>query len=222
VRGAAAGGAQTSVQVREATEDMAVCDFVTVVSGVPRSGTSLVMQMLRAGGHPILTDGARAADAHNPRGYLELEAVKATRRDTSWVPDAVGRAVKVIHALVPALPEGFDYRIVLVTRPLVEVVASQRAMLARPSEAEAGLSEQRLVEIFAAQLRELERWAEREGARLLRLDYPGLVAAPQAGATALSRFLGGGLDEGAMAAAIEPALHRQGLGPGATGAGPAW
>jgi hypothetical protein len=189
---------------------MALREFVTVVSGVPRSGTSLVMQMLGAGGFPIRSDGARAPDAHNPRGYLELEAVKRTRRDASWVGSATGHAVKVIHVLVPALPAGPSYRLVLVIRPLGEVVASQRAMLG-PSEAlDAGPTDSRLAEIFAAQLREVERWAAgRPEVSLLRIDYPGLVGDPRPGAAALSRFLGGGLDEAAMTAAVDPALYRQ-------------
>ena len=91
----------------------------------------MMMQMLAAGGMPTLIDGVRTPDADNPRGYFELEAVKATRRDASWTRDAVGRAVKVIHVLVSALPPGREYRLIWMRRRLEEVVASQQAPLAR-------------------------------------------------------------------------------------------
>ena len=184
--------------------------FVTVVSGVPRSGTSMLMQMLRAGGFPVLTDGFREPDPHNPRGYLEFEPARRLRRDTSWVGDAAGRAVKVVHALVRCLPAGQDYRVILIRRDLAEVVASQQAMLADRSALGGGLSPERLAEIFEAQLRELEEWlGEQPRFRLLRLDHAQVLAEPERVAGEISRFIGGGLDLEAMAAAVAPALHRQ-------------
>ena len=174
-----------------------------MVSGVPRSGTSLVMQMLAAGGYPVLADESRPPDDHNPRGYLEYAPVKALRRDTSWLPEARGRAVKVIHALVSVLPEGCDYRLVLVRRDLHEVVASQEAMLPQPLED--GLGADRLVEIFAAQLTELETWlAAQPHFRVLRLEHEALLSEPRAAAEQLAAFLDGGLDAAAMAAVVDP------------------
>lgn len=183
-------------------------DFVTVVSGVPRSGTSLMMQMLAAGGLPVLRDDARPPDAHNPRGYYELAAVKRTARDPSWVREAPGRAVKVVHALLPSLPAGPSYRVVLMQRRLDEVIASQRAML---PVAEVDVpAEARLAELFAAQLEAARRWAAGgPGRRLLEVEHAALLRDPAAGAAAVARFLDGGLDERAMAATVDPALHRQ-------------
>jgi hypothetical protein len=179
-----------------------------VVSGVPRSGTSLVMQMLAAGGFPVLSDGARAPDAHNPRGYLEYQPVKRLREDASWLGAARGRAVKVVHSLVDALPEGFDYRLVLLRRDLEEVVASQDAML--DADAPPGLAPGRLRQVFCSQLVELERWlGSRPQFRLLRVEHRDLLAAPARAAAALDWFLGGGLDVEAMAGAVDPSLHRQ-------------
>ena len=179
-----------------------------MVSGVPRSGTSLVMHMLAAGGYPVLADETRPPDDHNPRGYLEYAPVKALRRDSSWLPEARGRAVKVIHALVSVLPEGCDYRLVLVRRDLHEVVASQEAMLPQPLEG--GLGADRLVEIFASQLAELETWlAGQPHFRVLRLEHAALLSEPRAAAEQLAAFLDGGLDAAAMAAVVDPALYRQ-------------
>ena len=188
-------------------------EFVTVVSGVPRSGTSLVMQMLQAGGLPLLADEGRSPDAHNPRGYFEHDAVKRLRHDASFLEKAVGRAVKVVVPLACALPAGIGgqqlrYRVVLLRRDLREVVASQDAMLTAGDPG--GLSPARLVEIFAAQLPELEAWVgaapER---RLLPVGHADLLEDPGAAARRLAKFLGGGLDVAAMAAAVDPALHRQ-------------
>src|SRR5256885_1317813 len=94
---------------------------VTVVSGLPRSGTSMMMRMIAAGGIAPLSDHSREADEDNPLGYLELEAVKATRRDPSWLSRAPGRVVKVIHLLLKDLPPGYAYRVILMRRDLDEV-----------------------------------------------------------------------------------------------------
>lgn len=183
-------------------------DFVVVVSGVPRSGTSLLMQMLAAGGLPVCVDDARPPDTHNPRGYFEFEPAKALAKNTAWLPQATGHAVKVVHTLVPSLPEGLAYRLVLVRRDLQEVVASQDAMLA--GSAPPGPSAQRLAEIYARQLAELERWLEgRPGFRVLPLDYGGILADPSRVACTLDGFLGGGFATEAMAGAVAPELWHQ-------------
>jgi hypothetical protein len=152
---------------------------IIVVSGIPRSGTSMMMQMVEAAGFPILADDKRAPDDANQKGYYELEAVKASKRDTSWVAAAPGHAVKVIHALLPHLPTGHRYRVVLMKRDLREVVASQTAMLEAAGQSAGTLPEARLVEIFSTQFKEARRtldetpcfeWIEVEHADLLRGD----------------------------------------------------
>ena len=103
--------------------------MITVVSGLPRSGTSLVMQMLAAGGIPVLGDDLRRADEDNPRGYLEYEKVKSLERDSTWLPEAEGKAIKIISFLLPKLPSSFEYRVIFVRRNLTEVLRSQEKML---------------------------------------------------------------------------------------------
>src|SRR5271155_5970790 len=103
--------------------------MITIVSGLPRSGTSLMMQMLAAGGMPILSDGERQADVDNPRGYLEWERVKQLPKDPSCIAEAEGKAVKVISLLLLSLPEGHEYRVIFMHRPLPEVLASQDVMM---------------------------------------------------------------------------------------------
>jgi len=185
--------------------------FVTVVSGLPRSGTSLAMQMLLAGGVPLLSDAMRPPDADNPSGYLEYAPVLRTATDASWVAQAPGKAVKVVYALLRQLPQGFEYRVLWMRRRLGDVIASQERMLARRgAPADAALSRERLAAVFAAQLAETEAWlAQQPSFRVLALDYTEVVADPQRAARAIDAFLGGGLDREAMAAAVDPLRVRQ-------------
>jgi hypothetical protein len=188
--------------------------LITVVSGLPRSGTSLMMQMLAAGGIPPVTDNIRVADESNPRGYFEFEAVKKLRSDNSWLELARGHAVKIIHALVRELPADgrYQYRVLLMKRPIEEVLASQRAMLARSGKTSA--DEATLTKIYTSQLEELERWlAAQSDFSFLPVAHQQVLKEPLAVADQINEFLGGTLDTGAMAAAVDPLLYRQRLAP---------
>lgn len=185
-------------------------DFITVVSGLPRSGTSLMMQMLHAGGLPALADGQRAADENNPRGYLEYEPVKRLRTDSAWLPQARGHVVKIIHLLLRdlRLDGSLRYRVVFMQRPLEEVLASQRAMLARDGKAAADAAV--LKKAFEAQLAQLDAWlAAQPAIQVLKQPYHEVLREPEAVAARLQDFLGLALDTAAMVRAVDPALHRQ-------------
>ena len=185
-------------------------DWVTIVSGLPRSGTSLMMQMLQAGGLALLTDGHRAADTNNPRGYFELEAVKHSRSELGWLAQASGRAVKVIHLLLPQLPPGRQYRVVFMLRDLAEVVASQRAMLKQQGRPGAALTDERLGGVFQKQIAEVRQWLSAQpNFRMLYVNYHDLLKDPLAGAEQVAAFLDGSLNPAAMAAVVEPGLYRQ-------------
>jgi len=187
--------------------------FITVVSGLPRSGTSMAMQMLVAGGVQALTDAVRAADDDNPRGYLEFERVKALRDDKAWVTDALGKCVKVIHLLLPELPPPFSYRVIFMRRGLDEVVRSQAKMLERSGRTGGGLSADRLKAMYEAQLKSVDAWlAAQSNFAVLRVDHADFIRGPHAAATAVDAFVGGGLDVAAMAAAVDPSLHRNRAG----------
>lgn len=189
--------------------------FITVVSGLPRSGTSLMMQMLAAGGMPVLTDSVRAADEDNPRGYLEFEPVKGLARDAGWVAEAEGKAVKVICVLLRELPADYQYRVILMQRDLREVVASQRAMLERSGREGAAVGDQRLLEIFGNEMRDLNTWLASQGNfEVLEVSYLECLRKPGRAARKVAAFLGAGLysvalDAEAMAAAVDISLYRQ-------------
>jgi len=181
---------------------------ITIVSGLPRSGTSMVMQMLAAAGLPILTDQRRTADESNPRGYLEYELVKNLRNDNSWLSTARGKAVKIITQLLPSLPMQHQYRILYVERDLDEVLASQRKMLARAGQ-ESRIDDEQLRRTFSSQASRIRRWLARQpNVKLLTLEYRQIIADPAHAAATIANFLGGNLDPAAMAAEVDPALYR--------------
>ena len=184
--------------------------FVTVVAGLPRSGTSMMMQMLAAGGLPILTDGKREADADNPRGYYEYEPATRLNKDRGWLDDAAGKGVKIVAQLLPALAPEHRYRVILIRRDLEEVLDSQQVMLERLRRGANLTPPVQLRAVFQRQLRQVELWlAEQPNVRTLFLEYARVLADPAATAMAVNAFLGGTLRTDRMAATVDPALHRR-------------
>jgi hypothetical protein len=184
---------------------------IVIVSGLPRSGTSMMMRMLEAGGIPPLTDHLRSADDDNPRGYFEFEAVKKLREgDTSWLPQAPGKAVKIITGLLTYLPPGYVYRVLLMQRAIEEVLASQRKMLIHRGEDPDKVNDIEMAQYFAKHLAEVDAWLSlHPEIAILRVDYNQLLADPPPGVRQVNQFLGGRLDETAMRACIDPSLYRQ-------------
>lgn len=184
-------------------------DSVIVVSGLPRSGTSMAMQMLTAGGVSVLHDQARGADESNPRGYLEFEPVKATRKDSGWLREAPGRAVKVASLLLYDLPADYRYQVILMRRDLREVVASQRAMLSRLGRPEPAVGDA-LQQVYARHLAALESWlATQPNFSVLVIEHARLLQNPATAAAQIAAFLGRDLALASMAATVDPSLYRQ-------------
>ena len=182
---------------------------IIVVSGLPRSGTSLAMQMIHAGGVSAVTDGQRVNDDDNPRGYFEFERVKQLKTDKGWIDEAGGKVVKVIHMLLAELPDDRPYRVIFMERDVREVVKSQSTMLARSGRTGAQLPPERLMAIYEQQLKVLEQWlASHPNFQVLRIPYAALVANPAAFVPQINAFLGGRLNEQLMCAAVDPSLHR--------------
>jgi hypothetical protein len=184
--------------------------FIPIVSGLPRSGTSLMMSMLAAGGLEVMTDHLRIPDDDNPVGYFELEEVKRLiQGEHSWLARANGKVVKVISTLLPYLPDGYHYRIIFMRRAMEEVLASQRKMLVNRGESPDKVSDDQMAEMFQKDLQQSERWINSQ-AHTSRIDinYRQLIADPRPLAAEINRFLGGGLDEDKMLGVIDPSLYR--------------
>lgn len=184
---------------------------IVVVSGLPRSGTSMMMRMLEAGGVAAVTDGVRVADDSNPKGYFEFESVKGLDKDgdQSWLPAARGRAVKVISFLLTWLPEDHNYQVIFMHRRPDEIIASQQAMLRARGEPVGPDDAERSRQMFAGHLAQVERFMAGRGCfRVLPLHYHQVLAAPEAAAAQVAAFLGRSLDTAAMARSVDPQLYR--------------
>lgn len=183
--------------------------MITVVSGLPRSGTSLMMQMLEAGGMDVLSDGRRSPDADNPKGYYELERIKRLKEDSAWLAQAEGKALKVVSFLLYDLPPVHRYRVIFMERHIGEILASQRKMLDRRRTAEGATDDSEMALHFERHLDRLKRWLPSAGhLELLYCGHADLLRHPAEAATRVARFLSLDLDIARMARAVDPELHR--------------
>jgi len=185
-------------------------ETITIVSGLPRSGTSMMMKMLEAGGLPVLTDEIRTADEDNPRGYYEFERVKQIETDKAWLPEARGKAVKMIAALLKHLPADYHYQVIFMQRKMKEILASQRQMLIRRGEPTDMVSDERMAALFEKHVQQVQHWlAEQPNLDVLYVHYNHVLADPLPHARRINDFLGGTLDVERMVAVVEPGLYRQ-------------
>lgn len=183
---------------------------IVIVSGLPRSGTSMMMKMLEAGGIPPLTDEIREADKDNPRGYYEFERVKKLDKgDSAWLPQAEGKVVKVISALLKHLPDDYHYKIIFMRRHMPEILASQRKMLVHRGEDADSMDDERLADLFAKHLDTVEQqMAHRENVEVTYVHYSDALSDPQTVAENVVAFLGRDLDVEAMVSVVDPRLYR--------------
>jgi hypothetical protein len=185
-------------------------DTITIVSGLPRSGTSMMMRMLEAGGMQILTDNIRTADEDNPRGYYELERVKQIEHDSTWLEDARGKVVKMIAALLKHLPQDYSYRVIFIQRNVGEVLASQRQMLIRRGEPTDTISDDRLAALFHKHVQRVKAWlATQPNAQVIYVNYRDILSDAAGQAEQINQFLGGTLNVAKMASMVDPGLYRQ-------------
>jgi hypothetical protein len=183
--------------------------YITIVSGLPRSGTSMMMRMLEAGGMEVIVDHIRQPDADNPQGYYEFEQVKRIKEDAAFLESAYGKAVKMISALLYDLPPSKTYKILFMKRRLAEVLVSQKIMLQRQGAETQEADDQKMAPAFEKHLAELASWlAQQKNMEVLYVDYHEVIAHPTASAQAVQHFLGHRLDVQSMVAVVDQALYR--------------
>jgi len=185
--------------------------IVTVVSGLPRSGTSMMMRMLEAGGIPPLTDELRESDKDNPKGYYEFERVKKLDEgDTDWVEEAQGKSVKVISALLKYLPTGYTYKLIFMRRKIEEILASQKQMLVRRGEPTDSVSDEELTELFRKHLAQIQAWIDGQPTvEVIYVSYNDVMENSLEQSQRINRFLGDTLDVENMTRVVDQALYRQ-------------
>ena len=207
---------RVAMEFGSTADDLPDREPIVVVSGLPRSGTSMMMQMLAKGGVPAFTDGNREADADNPRGYFEHEKSIKLGSDASWIPEARGHAVKIVAQLLPCLPRGERYRVVFMDRDLLEIVKSQRVMLDRLEREGGRLTDSRMMSTLDAQVAQIERLlARRPDVESIFVDYASVLADPAGETRRIADFLGGDLDVDAMIEGVDATLRNQGSDRGA-------
>jgi len=186
-------------------------DYIVVVSGLPRSGTSMMMKMLEAGGQMILTDNIRQADANNPNGYYEFERVKKLKEgDFEWIPDSKGKVVKIITGLIMQLPSDHQYKIIFMERMMNEVLSSQKKMLRRLGKDDDRVADEKMAKIYHEHLKQVNAWlTKQQNIKVLYVNYNAMLDDPLASLEKVNEFLGGGLDVNAMAGVVNKELYRE-------------
>jgi len=184
---------------------------VIIVSGLPRSGTSLMMKMLEAGGITVLTDNMREADDDNPKGYYEFEKVKMLPEGNhTWLTNAHGKAVKIIFSLLSFLPPTYSYRAIFMRRSMPEIIASQRKMLIRNEKDPDSVSEREIALLFEKLVSEVYFVAKRkDNFSFIEVNYKQLLDNPIPELHQISNFLGKDLNVDKMAQVIDHTLYRQ-------------
>ena len=183
---------------------------ITIVSGLPRSGTSMMMRMLDKGGLPVLVDHIRTPDEDNPHGYYEFERVKKMPEgDFDWLKEAQGCVVKVLAVLLMQLPETYHYKVLFMRRDMQEMLDSQRVMLVRRGEQTDRVDDREMARLFKKHVRDLYAWMDsRPNVQYMEVDYTAVLQHPAEWAQKVQQFLDVALDLEAMAAAVDPTLYR--------------
>ncbi len=183
--------------------------IITIVSGLPRSGTSMMMRMLEAGGIEVMTDNIRKANEDNPHGYFEFEKVKKIKDDSSWLDAAWGRVFKMVSMLLYDLPSDKKYKVIFMKRDIREIMASQRIMLERHGRDKGGVDDGEMGKLFEKHLNQIENWLEKQSnINILYVSYNDIIKKLRENAETVNQFLGGGLDVERMLAAIDKSLYR--------------
>lgn len=186
-------------------------DPIIIVSGLPRSGTSMMMKALEAGGLPPLTDKLRTADSDNPKGYYELERVKKLPEgDIAWLEESHGKVVKVLAILLFHLPDIYDYRIIFMRRAMPEILASQRKMLINRGEDPDKVKDEDVARLYEKYFRQAYDWMQtRSNVQYIDVNYNELVHNPRPPLEQVNHFLENSLDLEKMVTVIDPSLYRQ-------------
>lgn len=188
-------------------------NFLTIVSGLPRSGTSMMMRMIEHGGIPVIVDNVRQADEDNPRGYYEFEPVKKTKQDASWVADSPGKCVKMVYRLLYDMPADHHYRVLFMRRNIDEVLKSQEIMLERQGKGGGGLSDDQFKKMFIAEIDKCLNWmTDQPNFEHIEVNYNDMLKDALPLIARIDQFLEGGLNQEKMADVVDPSLWRNRAG----------
>ncbi len=185
-------------------------DTIYIVSGLPRSGTSMMMKMLEAGGIKPFVDNIRVPDEDNPKGYYELERVKQLAKDSSWMHEAKGSVVKVISMLLYDLPSMYKYKVIFMQRNMDEILASQATMLERRGKKNNDIPDEELAKKFDLHLKDVKAWMKGQpNIEVIYMNYNELLEDPRESVNQINFFMNQLLDDAKMPQIIDTSLYRQ-------------
>ena len=186
-------------------------NYIVIVSGLPRSGTSMMMKMLEAGGQPIMTDNLREADANNPNGYYEFERVKQLPDgDYGWIHEAGGKVVKIVTGLIMKLPSDYKYKVIFMQRAMKEVLSSQKKMLGRLGKEDDKVEDDKMKKIYQEHLKQVNAWiAKQQNIEVQYVNYNTMLGNPLESLQKVNEFLGGEMNADVMAGVINKELYRE-------------
>ncbi len=183
---------------------------INIVSGLPRSGTSMMMKMIEAGGIEPFMDNVRIPDNDNPGGYYESERVKKLSQDSTWLHGVRGRVIKIISMLLFHLPPEYKYRVIFMLRDMDEIMASQSAMLIRKGKKGSAVSDEELAVKFFDHLKQIELWLHNQpNIKVLYINYNEILKHPWESIIHINKFMDQILDETKMTEVIDSRLYRQ-------------
>ncbi|PNQ73905.1 hypothetical protein C1T31_06160 [Hanstruepera neustonica] len=196
---------QGKLEQKDKLKNRPIKNQITIVSGLPRSGTSLMMQMMKAGGIEPLTDSKRVSDISNPKGYYEYEPVMSLHKDNTWLELAQNKVLKVVAPLLKFLNPKYRYKIIFMNRDLSEVLKSQQKMIGKDPET----LPTKLFESYLNHLQQVEVWKEKEpGVELIYIDYQDVLNNTKETVTKIEAFVGTQLNTDAMINCVDKTLYR--------------
>ncbi len=182
---------------------------IVMVSGLPRSGTSMMMKMLEAGGLEVVTDEIRKADEDNPRGYYEYEMVKKIKEDTSWLKETRGKVFKMVSMLLFELPPDELYKVIFMRRTMGEILESQRKMLERKGQKPDKADDERMGKHFNKHLDKITNWIEEQkNIDVLYVNYNDFVESPHEQTELVNQFLDNKLNTDEAVKVVDKTLYR--------------
>ena len=189
--------------------------IITIVSGLPRSGTSLIMRMLEAGGMEVVKDDIRKADEDNPNGYYEFEKVKRIKEDSSWLDSTRGKVFKMVSMLLSDLPADKNYKVIFMKRNMHEMLTSQRIMLERRGSDKGRVNDGEMGRLYDKHLTQIKRWLEtQDNMDVLYVSYNDIIESPRENTEIVNQFLGNRLDVERMVKIVDKSLYRNRTNPG--------
>jgi hypothetical protein len=158
-----------------------------IVSGLERSGTSMLMQILKAGGIPISFDKSRKPDVNNPKGYFELEGGKIINKLMGGVFPLklyLGEFIKITAYGLKYLPKG-NYKIIYSERNIEEILDSMEKMTGEIDSDRSQIKDsfQKLNNMIKKKI------ISRDDAEILFLNYNEIMKNPKKNINKIGGFL---------------------------------